>query len=226
MSVALVGLEADAHLSSLATEAVSRAGLTLANAERPPFVVLGMLSAGARRLPDALVEAAELRWPTLPVVVLAGEELSAPEIAWSGGRLLLISPPHDAAVLAERLRSLRPEPPPPPRRWRHGGLRIHRVGEGPVAQPGADGLHIGGALIDAAFRIGPDAPPCRLVSPDRLPDAWCPAMPSTTPVLPGDVLLVGVADDRLDEAARQGGAAAAVLADELGLAVTIVERLP
>lgn len=101
------------------------AGVALWNGEgtteldgQPALVVSG-LAPGARRLPDAIVELADRRFPGTQVLLVCNEPLMRPMLSLQQGRLTLVEPPATVERMASRIRLLLTDEPET-----HGGSAV------------------------------------------------------------------------------------------------------
>jgi hypothetical protein len=72
----------------------------------PPSVIIAELRAGERRVPQRVLDAAALAGGRARLLLLCAESLVRPHIATQAGRIVMVSPPHTPAKLANRLRVL------------------------------------------------------------------------------------------------------------------------
>jgi hypothetical protein len=71
-----------------------------------PALIVAALDAGARQLPDELVELADRRFPGTELLLLCNEPLVRPTLTLQHGRLTLMAPPATVERTASRIRLL------------------------------------------------------------------------------------------------------------------------
>jgi hypothetical protein len=71
-----------------------------------PAVVVSLLAAGERKIPDALAQLMTSDFPGLPLLLLSTDELVRPTISLQEGRVTLLGAPHAAERISTRLRIL------------------------------------------------------------------------------------------------------------------------
>jgi hypothetical protein len=76
-----------------------------------PSLVVGALAAGARHIPDAILELADGRFPGTPLLLVCDEPLTRPTVTLQMGRLTLVEPPLTQARMVSRVRLLLADAP-------------------------------------------------------------------------------------------------------------------
>lgn len=153
LQVLLVGTQVDLALEAIASNAAVIAGaqarsVDAASTDCDPAALVGILQPGERRVPPALAAAAEERWPSAPVILLASEPLAEREMRLAGGRLILLGPPHDPQRLAALLRPKPAAPPAAASGMRRGRCTGWTVGDHDSARLGEPGWGLCAAVGD------------------------------------------------------------------------------
>jgi hypothetical protein len=86
-------------------------GVTLPQTDERPAVVVAALAAGARRIPEEILELADRRFPGTQVLLVCDEPLVRPTLTLQRGRLTLIEPPATVERMASRIRLLLADEP-------------------------------------------------------------------------------------------------------------------
>lgn len=92
-----------------------------------PWLLVGVLPAGERAIPDRLLQLVTVGYPGLPLLLLCRETLVRDVVVLNDGRVTLLGPPHAPEKVAAAIRSSLAPGPVAPGEWLAGRrLRIFR----------------------------------------------------------------------------------------------------